>query len=182
MADAGGRTAGRVDHDLDLGRRDHGRRVVGDARRAAAARLGDRPCRVPLRGPAHACERRLRALRREIRDRWADFFTRFDALLCPVYQVPACPHQVDDDPIGVLNRTVDVAGTTVSHGELTYWCGLIGMAYLPAVVVPVGHTPEGLPVGIQLVADFENARTALVVVRRIGDILGGFPPPPRFGA
>ena len=120
--------------------------------------------------------------RSEIRDRWAEFFTRFDALLCPVYQVPAFPHQVDDDPIGVLNRTVDVAGTAVSHGELTYWCGLIGMAYLPAVVVPVGRTPEGLPVGVQVVADFEDDRTALAVACRISGILGGFQPPPGYGA
>ena len=120
--------------------------------------------------------------RSEIRDRWADFFSRFDALLCPVNQVPAFPHQVDDDPIGVLNRTVAVAGTDVSHGELTYWCGLIGMAYLPAVVVPVGRTAEGLPVGVQVVADFGDDRTALGAAARIAETLGGFEAPPGYGA
>ena len=120
--------------------------------------------------------------RGHIRDRWADFFTRFDALLCPVHQVPAFPHQVDDDPIGVLNRTVSVDGRDVSHGELTYWCGLIGMAYLPAVVVPVGATPDGLPVGVQVVADFHDDRTALAVAERITDALGGFEAPPGYGA
>jgi amidase len=120
--------------------------------------------------------------RSEIRDAWSEFFTRFDAVLCPVLQLPAFPHQVDDDPIGVVNRVVSVNGTDVPHGELTYWCGLIGVAYLPAVVVPVGRTADGLPVGVQVVADFRDDRTALAVAGRIDSALGGFEPPPGYGA
>jgi amidase len=121
---------------------------------------------------------RLDERRHEIRDRWAEFFTRYDVLLCPVLQIPAFPHQVDDDPIGVINRTIDVNGAPVSHGELTYWCGLIGMAYLPAAVVPVGFTPDGLPVGVQIVAGFGQDRTALAVAARLEQVFGGFTPPP----
>ena len=120
--------------------------------------------------------------RQQIRDRWADFFTRFDALLCPVFPVNAFAHQVDDDPIGVINRTLPINGTEVAHADLILWCGLIGMAYLPAVVVPVGRTPDGLPVGVQVVADFGNDRTALAVSGRIASALGGFEPPPGYGA
>jgi amidase len=120
--------------------------------------------------------------RSQIRDRWADFFTRFDVLICPVLPLSAFPHQVDDDPTGVLNRTVTIAGAEVPHGELIYWCGLIGVAYLPSVVVPVGRTAEGLPVGVQVVADFHQDRTALAVAQRITDVLGGFEAPPGYGA
>ena len=120
--------------------------------------------------------------RSQIRDRWADFFTRFDVLLCPVLPLSAFPHQVDDDPTGVLNRTVTIAGAEVPHGELIYWCGLIGVAYLPSVVVPVGRTAAGLPVGVQVVADFHQDRTALAVAQRITDVLGGFEAPPGYGA
>jgi len=112
--------------------------------------------------------------RSQIRDRWADFFTRFDVLICPVFPLAAFPHQVDDDPIGVLNRTVTIAGAEVPHGELINWCGLIGVAYLPSVVVPVGRTAGDLPVGVQVVADFRQDRTALAVAQRITDVLGGF--------
>ena len=120
--------------------------------------------------------------RSQIRDRWADFFTRFDVLLCPVLPLSAFPHQVDDDPIGVLNRTVTIAGAEVPHGELINWCGLIGVAYLPSVAVPVGRTVRGLPVGVQVVADFHQDRTALAVAQRITDVLGGFEAPPGYGA
>lgn len=120
--------------------------------------------------------------RSQIRDRWADFFTRFDVLICPVFPLPAFPHQVDDDPTGVINRTVMIAGTEVPHGELIYWCGLIGVAYLPSVVVPVGRTAAGLPVGVQVVADFHQDRTALAVAQRVTDALGGFEAPPGYGA
>jgi amidase len=120
--------------------------------------------------------------RQQIRDRWADFFTRFDALLCPVFPLNAFPHQVDDDPIGVINRTVPINGAEVPHADLILWCGLIGMAYLPAVVVPVGRTPDGLPVGVQVVAGFGDDRTALAVAGRITEALGGFEAPPGYGA
>jgi len=32
-----------------------------------------------------------------------------------------------------------------------FWAGFSGMAYLPSTVVPAGLTPEGLPVGVQII-------------------------------
>jgi amidase len=119
--------------------------------------------------------------RQQLRDRWAEFFRDHDALLCPVAPTAAFTHKVDDDPMGILNRTETVAGAEVSHGELTQWCGVIGVVYLPSVVVPVGKTAEGLPVGIQVVSGYGRDRTALDVAGRISDALGGFEPPPGYG-
>ena len=58
--------------------------------------------------------------------------------------------------------------------------GLVGVAYLPSTVVPVGVTSEGLPVGVQVVGPFLEDRTCLDVARRIEALLGGFRPPPAF--
>lgn len=113
---------------------------------------------------------------------WAELFGNVDVLLCPVFPVAAFPHQVDDDPFGILNRTLAVGDREVPHGELTHWCGVIGVAYLPSTVVPVGLTADGRPVGIQVVADFLQDRTALTVAARISEVLGGFRPPPGYGA
>jgi amidase len=124
---------------------------------------------------------RLDERRRQLRDRWAEFFRDHDALLCPVAPTAAFTHKVDDDPMGILNRTETVAGAEVSHGQLTRWCGVIGVVYLPSVVVPVGRTGEGLPVGIQVVSGYGQDRTALEVAGRISDALGGFEPPPGYG-
>ena len=113
---------------------------------------------------------------------WADLFIDVDVLLCPVFPVAAFPHQVDDDPFGILNRTLAVGDREVAHGELTHWCGVVGVAYLPSTVVPVGFTADGRPVGIQVVADFLRDRTALTAAARISEVLGGFRPPPGYGA
>ena len=113
---------------------------------------------------------------------WAELFTTVDVLLCPVFPVAAFPHQVDDDPFGILNRTLAVGDRNVAHGELTHWCGVVGVSYLPSTVVPVGFTADGRPVGIQVVADFLRDRTALTVAARLSEVLGGFQPPPGYGA
>lgn len=120
--------------------------------------------------------------RQQVRDAWSAFFGDWDVLLCPVVPVAAFPHDVDSDPQGIMNRTVSVAGREVGHGELTHWCGVIGVSYLPSVVVPVGRTADGLPVGVQVVADFLEDRTALAVAERISRVLGGFEAPPGYAA
>ena len=60
------------------------------------------------------------------------------------------------------------------------WLGPIGSALLPASVAPVGGTPEGLPVGVQIVADHLDDRTAIDFARILSRELGGFEPPPDF--
>ena len=79
---------------------------------------------------------------------WAELFSGVDVLLCPVFPVATFPHQVDDDPFGILNRTLAVGDREVAHGELTHWCGVVGVSYLPSTVVPVGFTADGRPVGV----------------------------------
>jgi Asp-tRNA(Asn)/Glu-tRNA(Gln) amidotransferase A subunit family amidase len=45
---------------------------------------------------------------------------------------------------------------------------------------PVGMTGDGRPVGVQVAADFLHDRTALAAAARIGEVLGGFTPPPGY--
>ena len=119
--------------------------------------------------------------RQRQRAAWAELFRHVDVLLCPVFPVSAFPHQVDDDPLGIVARTVPVGDQVVSHIELIGWCGLVGMSFLPSTVVPVGFTDDGRPVGIQVVADFLQDRTALAAAAHLEERLGGFTPPPGYG-
>jgi len=67
----------------------------------------------------------------------------FPVLLCPVASIPAFKHG---------ERRWEVEGQTVNYLDAwsyTEWFNLLGM---PAVSVPVGKTPEGLPIGVQIVA------------------------------
>ncbi len=58
--------------------------------------------------------------------------------------------------------------------------GLIGAVHLPATVAPVERTPEGLPVGIQIVAPQLEDRTSIEFARLLHSEVGGYEPPPGF--
>ncbi len=113
--------------------------------------------------------------RQGIRRGWAEFFTRFDVLLCPIWPVPAIAHDHGDT---LLARTIRVNGLERSYIELIVWAGLVTMALLPATCVPIGRTPAGLPVGLQIVGPYLEDRTTLDFARRLADVIGGYVPPP----
>lgn len=115
--------------------------------------------------------------RGEIRQRWAEFFTDVDILLCPVTPVPAFRHLHSPDGSNWVHGRLDEFGGR-AYVDLISWCALIGSAYLPVTVPPVGLTAGGLPVGIQVVAPYLHDRTALAFARCITDVVGGYVPPP----
>jgi amidase len=98
-------------------------------------------------------ERRL-----QLRERWAEFFTRFDAVLLPVHQRPAFPH---DQSMPQFARTVDIDGTPHPYLDLWKWIAPAGVGMLPATVVPVATSADGLPIGIQVVGPYLHDRTTI---------------------
>ncbi len=115
-----------------------------------------------------AHERRLK-----LAARWASFFRDHDVLLCPVTPTAAIPHDHSSD---LDARTISINGQSRPYWDQLVWAGLSGMSYLPAAVVPVGRTRQGLPVGLQVVAAALEDRTAIDVARRIATVVGGFQP------
>ena len=92
----------------------------------------------------------------------------FPVLLCPVCAVPAFRHG---------ERSWMVDGQQVDYLDAmryTQWFNLLGA---PAAVVPVGRSPEGLPIGVQVAGrPFEDE-----IVLGIADAIDkefGFVPPP----
>jgi len=93
----------------------------------------------------------------------------FPILLCPVCAVPAFKH-------GERNWTV--AGRNVEYLKaMSYsqWFNLLGN---PAAVVPVGKSPEGLPIGVQIVGRPWEEEAVLAVAAKIEEACGGFSRPP----
>jgi amidase len=105
---------------------------------------------------------------------WADFFGRFDVLLCPVTAVAAIRH---DQTHPLHLRRLEVNGAERPYTDLFAWTGPIGAAHLPASVAPVGRTRAGLPVGIQIVGPYLEDRTSLAFAAQLESLLGGFEPP-----
>jgi amidase len=87
---------------------------------------------------------RATVLHAALAERVSEFFADVEVLACPVSQV--VPFDVTLDWVHEIN----------GEPQTTYldWmrsCYLISVTGLPAISVPAGFTPEGLPVGLQLV-------------------------------
>jgi amidase len=114
--------------------------------------------------------------RQLIRQKWADFFSDFDLLLCPPAVLPAIVH----DQRYIYDRTITINGQTRPYMDLIAWAGLIGVAHLPSTVIPAGFSPRGLPVGMQVVGPYLGDRTTIHAAKLFSEVLGGFTPPKGF--
>jgi amidase len=115
--------------------------------------------------------------REQLRLRWARFFEDYDVLLTPVSIVPAFAH--DQSALQPL-RTLQVNGKARRYDDLYAWVSLATNVFLPATSVPVGLTPEGLPVGMQVIGPYLEDRTPIDFAARLHDLLGGFRAPPGY--
>jgi amidase len=84
------------------------------------------------------------------------FFTSYDVLVLPVSQVPPFPAG-QEYPHHINGRPME---TYLDWMRAAY---LITVTGCPAISVPAGTTPEGLPVGIQIVAPHGAERRLLEV-------------------
>ncbi|MEM7095192.1 MAG: amidase [Actinomycetota bacterium] len=114
--------------------------------------------------------------RREAHRRsWANFFERFDVLLAPVAITPAFEHMPEGN---LYSRRIEVDGEQRSYHQLIMWTSQFGYVGLPSTVVPVGLSPSGLPVGIQIVGPHLGDRTTLAFARLVESVCGGYQVPP----
>jgi amidase len=107
----------------------------------------------------YAILRRWDAYRAEM----LEWFAGYDVLVCPVFPEPARRH-------GDMNRpgAMDPTSYTTPY-SLTGW---------PAATVRAATSPEGLPIGVQLVAHPGRDDVALAAAREVERALGGYRAPP----
>jgi amidase len=110
-----------------------------------------------------------------VRAIWADWFSRFDVLLCPVMPMPPFVH---DTAVPFMERNCLINGQPRAHMDCTAWTGLIGVAYLPSTVIPAGRTESGLPIGLQVVGPYLEDRTSLHAAKLLSEVLGEWQAPP----
>ncbi|GAA2742020.1 amidase [Kitasatospora cinereorecta] len=113
--------------------------------------------------------------RRELhRHAWRRLFAEYDAVVCPVTPTPAFPHDHHPDS---LARRIDIDGVTYPYLDQLVWAGVATMPGLPATAVPAGRSPEGLPVGVQLIGPMFEDRTPLRLAELLEQAIGGFQAP-----
>jgi amidase len=96
-----------------------------------------------------------------VRSAMLSFMEAYDALICPVNAYPAMPHAA------VFEQGIGWSYTRIFN--LTGW---------PVVVVRCGTSPEGLPIGVQVVARPWREDVALALAGTLEAALGGWQPPP----
>ena len=89
----------------------------------------------------------------------------------------ACPHDHEGER---YQRRISVNGKEVPTTDQLFWAGYSNLAYLPAAVAPVGLTPAGLPVGVQIVGPQYGDRTCIHFAGLIERAFQAFQPPPEF--
>lgn len=118
---------------------------------------------------------RLNEERHNICRAWAQFFDRWDVLLCPAFAVPAFPHMQKGT---TWERSYSVDGYDIAYNDMLFWPGITGSFYLPASVAPIGKSSEELPIGVQIVGPLYGDRTTIQVAAFIEQMGHGFVPPP----
>jgi amidase len=106
---------------------------------------------------------------------WNRYYDDIDVFLCPVNFTPAFPH--DGRPFEA--RTIATPEGDRPYTNQVFWVSHASLPGLPAVAAPVGRTPGGLPVGAQIVGPLHEDDTAITFAELLGDVTGGYEPPPR---
>jgi amidase len=107
------------------------------------------------------------------------FLADWDAWLCPVAALPAYPHLPSRNPIEQLRATVDVDGQRIPYLMATsVYTGLFNLTGNPVVVLPLGCSKDGLPMGMQVVGKRWADMALLAVAEQLVQVTGQFRPPP----
>ena len=99
------------------------------------------------------------------------------AVICPIMPTSAYPHDHSDDQ---ENRRIMIDGKDYVYPDQLSWPGIATLPGLPSTAIPTGFSPDGLPVGVQIVGPWLEDRTPLKLAELIEREFGGFMPPPMF--
>jgi amidase len=115
--------------------------------------------------------------RARLRAQWRELFKSFDAVICPIMPTPAYPHDHSPDQ---EKRRIVIDGVNYPYLDQLAWPGIATLPGLPATAIPIELSPEGLPIGVQIVGPWLEDRTPLRLAELIEREFGGFVPPPMF--
>jgi amidase len=113
--------------------------------------------------------------RARLRQQWRALFREWDVVLCPPMPTPAFAH---DHIPEQKDRYIDIDGKSFPYLDQIVWPGVATLAGLPATAAPLGPSPAGLPIGVQIIGPYLEDRTPLRFAELIEREFGGFVAPP----
>ena len=96
-----------------------------------------------------------------LRDSFADYFQRYDALLCPVTPFPATKHGLAD---------LVINGETVSPFHVMSATSPFSLTGMPALSLRFGTSHDGLPIGVQIASAWLAESTVLKVASLLEEV------------
>ena len=116
----------------------------------------------------------VNAMRQNMRQKWREFFNKFDVILCPTCITPAFKH--NHNP--VHERKLTINGKDDEYLRATLWAGPAVSAGLPSTNVPIGMSSNNLPISMQITGPYLEDKTCLEVAKVVRNLRGGFKIPP----
>jgi Asp-tRNA(Asn)/Glu-tRNA(Gln) amidotransferase A subunit family amidase len=107
--------------------------------------------------------------RDELRARFLRQMQQYEILMCPAAAIPAFRHG---------ERSWPVDGQTVNYLDAWSYAEFFNLLGNPAVVVPAGRSPEGLPIGVQIVGRPWEEEQILSVAAMLEKQCGAWKIPP----
>jgi Asp-tRNA(Asn)/Glu-tRNA(Gln) amidotransferase A subunit family amidase len=93
---------------------------------------------------------------------------KYPILLCPTAAIPAFRHG---------ERDWQIEGRTVKYLDAWSYCEWFNVLGFPAAVVPIAHSAEGLPIGVQIVGRPWQEEGVLSVAAKLEEQRGPWEPP-----
>jgi amidase len=78
-------------------------------------------------------------------------------------------------------RVIAVNGKQVSTMDQLFWAGISTLVDLPATVAPIGLSPHGLPIGVQIIGAGYDDLLCIRFARLLEKEYRAFTPPPGYG-
>lgn len=114
------------------------------------------------------------SLRHSLTNTMEGFLSDVDAWICPVACGPAFTHRR-------IGASVEIEGDDVPYmlaaGGYTAVFNVTGH---PSVVIPVGKSGDGLPIGLQIVGRKWSDRKLLMIAKALSEVSNGYERPPGF--
>jgi amidase len=114
---------------------------------------------------------RVLTLRKKLISQLQAFFTEVDFWLCPVAMTPAFTHRR-------VRRDIAVDGVDTPYFTATgAFASVFSLTGNPALVIPLGQSRDGLPIGLQIVGPYWSEPELLHLGRQLAELTPGYHPP-----
>ncbi len=112
-----------------------------------------------------------------LRRRFLAVFDEYDVILMPPAATTALKHQHRPE---MVQRKITINGQQRSYTDMFMWIAPATLMGLPATSAPIGITPQGLPVNIQIMGAPFHDKTTIKFASLLAEVMGGFTPPPHY--